>query len=94
MWGPTGGNITEYLDANEHHINTDNNIGNKGHNYRRNNGTNNVNIDKINKNFNKNRHRNFTWFNPPFCKLSNINIGKYFLSLIINILKMCRETER
>ena len=38
--------------------------------------------NKISKNFNKNRHRNIIWFNPPFCKLSNINIGKYFLSLI------------
>ena len=28
------------------------------------------------------RRRNITWFNPPFCKLSNINIGKYFLGLI------------
>ena len=30
---------------------------------------------------NKNRCRNI-WFKPPFCKLSNINIGKYFLGLI------------
>ena len=72
----------EYLDANKHHINRDNNIGNKGHNYWRNNGIDSVNIDnKISKNSNKNRHRNI-WFNPPFCKLSNINISKYFLSLI------------
>ena len=25
---------------------------------------------------------NITWFNPPFYKLSNINIEKYYLSLI------------
>ena len=24
------------------------------------------------------------WFNPPFCTLSTINIGKYFLNLIDN----------
>ena len=30
----------------------------------------------------KNRKRNVIWFNPPFCKLSTINIGKYFLRLI------------
>ena len=38
--------------------------------------------NKISKDINKNRHRNIIWFNPPFCKLSNINTGKYFLSLI------------
>ena len=38
--------------------------------------------DEISKNFNKNTHRNIIWFNTPFCKLSNINIGKYFLNLI------------
>ena len=38
--------------------------------------------DKINKNINKNRRRNIIWFNPPFCKLKNISIGKYFLGLI------------
>ena len=52
-------------------------------NNRRNNGTNIVNIhNKISKNLKKNRHRNIIWFNSPFCKLSNINTGKYFLSLI------------
>ena len=72
----------EYLDTNKHHIDRGNNIGNKGHNYRGNYETNNVNIDnKISKNFN-NKHRNIIWFNPPFCKLSNINMGKYILSLI------------
>ena len=31
----------------------------------------------------KNRKRKIIWFNPPlFCKLVNINIGKYFLKLI------------
>ena len=38
--------------------------------------------DKISKSFNKNRHRNIIWFRPPFCKLPNINIGKYFLGLM------------
>ena len=38
--------------------------------------------DKISKNIYKNKHRNIIWFNSPFCKLSNINIGKYFLGLI------------
>ena len=28
-----------------------------------------------------NRNRRVVWFNPPFCKLTNINIGKYFLHL-------------
>ena len=31
---------------------------------------------------NKNRKRKIIWFNPPFCKLANINVGKYFLKLI------------
>ena len=31
---------------------------------------------------NKNRKRKIIWFNPLFGKLSNINIGKYFLNLI------------
>ena len=26
----------------------------------------------------KNRKRKIIWFNPPFCKLANMNIGKYF----------------
>ena len=44
---------------------------------------NNINMDdKINKAINKNRRRNIIWFNPCFCNLSHINIGKYFLSLI------------
>ena len=38
--------------------------------------------NRINKHINKNRRRNIMWFNPPFCKLSNINIGKYYLGLI------------
>ena len=31
---------------------------------------------------NKNRKRKIIWFNPPFCKLANIDVGKYFLRLI------------
>ena len=30
----------------------------------------------------KNRNRGIIRFNPPFCKLTNINIGKYFLNLL------------
>ena len=56
---------------------------NKGHKYKGNNGNNQLNMDnKINKKFNKDRHRNIIWFNSSFCQLSNINIGKCFLSLI------------
>ena len=41
---------------------------------------NDVNMDdKISKNVNKTRQRNIIWFNHPFLQ---INIGKYFLSLI------------
>ena len=31
---------------------------------------------------NKNRKRKIIWFNPPFCKLANIDVGKYFLRVI------------
>ena len=30
----------------------------------------------------KNRNRKVVWFNPPFCRLTNINIGKYFLHFL------------
>ena len=30
----------------------------------------------------KNRNRKVVWFNQPFCKLTNINIGRYFLHLL------------
>ena len=30
----------------------------------------------------KNSNRKVAWFNPPFCKLTNINIGKYFPQLL------------
>ena len=30
----------------------------------------------------KNKNRKVIWFNLPFCKLTNINIGKYFLNLL------------
>ena len=30
----------------------------------------------------KNRKRKIMWYNPPFCKLSNINIGRTFIYLI------------
>ena len=38
-------------------------------------------IAKENNNYvqkNKNRKRKIIWFNPPFCKLANIDVGKYF----------------
>ena len=34
----------------------------------------------------KNRKRKIIWFNPIFCKLSNINIEKYFFELIDKLL--------
>ena len=38
---------------------------------------------EINKeNRRKNRKRKIICFNPPFCRLTNINIGKYFLKLV------------
>ena len=42
-------------------------------------------ITKENNNYdqtNKNRKRKIIWFNPTFCKLANIDVGKYFLRLI------------
>ena len=30
----------------------------------------------------KSRNSKVIWFNPPFCKLTNINISKYFLYLL------------
>ena len=44
------------------------------------NGNNNNEINKENKR--KNRKRKIIWFTPPFCRLTNINIGKYFLKLV------------
>ena len=42
---------------------------------------NNKEIDKENRR--KNRKRKIIWFNPsPFCRLTNIHIGKYFLKLV------------
>ena len=39
----------------------------------------NDNNKEINKeNRRKNRKRKIIWLNPPFCRLTNINIGKYF----------------
>ena len=43
----------------------------------------NNNNKEINKeNRRKNRKRKIIWFNPPFCRLTNINIEKYFLKLV------------
>ena len=38
-----------------------------------------INNTKPTKN---NRKRNIIWFNPPFCRLTNINIGKEFIRLV------------
>ena len=58
----------EFFDLNETNTYKDCNNNNNNHT-----GNNNCK--------NKNRHRKI-WFNPPFCKLSNFNIGKYFLNSI------------
>ena len=43
----------------------------------------NDNNKEINKeNRRKNRKRKIIWINHPFCRLTNINIGKYFLKLV------------
>ena len=40
-------------------------------------------INKENNKYDhKNEKRKIIWFNPPFCKLASINVGKYFLKLI------------
>ena len=44
------------------------------------NSNNNNEINKENKR--KNRKRKIIWFNPPLSRLTNINIGKYFLKLV------------
>ena len=38
--------------------------------------------EKKKENKRKNRKRKIIWFNPPFCRLTNINIGKYFFKLV------------
>ena len=40
-----------------------------------------INNSSLEKRRRKNRNRKVVWFNPPFCKLTNINIGKYFQHL-------------
>ena len=53
-----------------------------------NNNDNELDTNKENTNCNnkinccQNRKGKILWFNPPFCKLGNINIGKYFFQLI------------
>ena len=59
----------------------------------------NDNNKEINKeNRRKNRKRKIIWFNPPFCRQTNINIGKYFFKLVdkhlnteINYIKYLTE---
>ena len=41
-----------------------------------------INKEKNKKYGHKNRKRKIIWFNPPFCRLASINVGKYFLKLI------------
>ena len=45
-------------------------------------GDNNSNNNNHSNRLGRNRNRKVIWFNPPFCKLTNINIGKYFLHLL------------
>ena len=70
----------ELLDLNVNNTYEDNNTPHN--NYRMSNTNNNNNHIRNNNYKNKNRHRKIIWFNPPFCKLSNIDTGKYFLNLI------------
>ena len=42
----------------------------------------------------KNRNRKVVWFNPPFCKLTNINIGRYFLHLLDKHFNRCNPLSR
>ena len=45
-----------------------------------------INLGGTNNNYSNrqgnNRNRIVVWFNPLFCKLTNINIGRYFLNLL------------
>ena len=41
-----------------------------------------INSSSHEKRRGKNRNRKVVWFNPPFCRLANINIGKYFRYLL------------
>ena len=43
---------------------------------------NDINKEKNQKYGHKNRKRKIIWFNPPFCRLANKNVGKYFFKLI------------
>ena len=54
-------------------------------NNRLNNTSNGNNNGRSSRNLKKDKHRkrNVIWFNPPFCKLSTIDIGKYFYFIII-----------
>ena len=64
-------NELKYLETKRPHNNRDNNLENHRTN-------NNMNMNNwINKDIKK-RPRNIIWFNPLFCKLSDINIGKCF----------------
>ena len=59
----------KFLELDETNTYEDNNTPHN--NYRKNNTTNNYNI-RNNNYKNKNRHWIIIWFNPLFCKLSNI----------------------
>ena len=60
-------------------IEPNDNINNTNNLYKNKETTDNCNI-KVN--CHKNRKGKIIWFNSPFCKLVNINIGKYFFKLI------------
>ena len=50
--------------------------------YQEKNIPNDINKGKNKKHGHKNRKRKIIWFNPTFCRLDSINVGKYFLKLI------------
>ena len=69
----------EFLDLNRVNKYRDND---SQHTKYRMNNTKNSNDHFGNRNYkNRNRHRKIIWFNPPFCKLTNIHISKYFVNL-------------
>ena len=65
----------EFLDLYETNSYEDNRI--PSNNYKKSDTTN-INNNHIRNNSYKNKNllRKIIWFNPPFCKFSNLNIGK------------------
>ena len=68
--------VIDYCNINNSSNNSSNN---DSCNYRLEDSDNNSNSNNKKTNH---RKRKVIWFNPTFCKLSNINIGKYFLKLM------------